>query len=522
MYKDLLFWKKLRDEFVKWVDILADAVVSTLWPKWRNVIFTESSYPTITKDWVTVASQIMLKNKYQNMWVMLAREASENTNREAWDWTTSTISILRSIVKRWAKEIESWINPVLMKRWMDYASSKICDFIKQTKKDIKTDSDRENISIISANNDKELWKIISDTIKSVWKDWVITVSWWMWKWIDVEYIEWIKIDSWYESHLVINDRKRLTSRLENPVIIITTDKLDMQSQLLDVIQNSLKAQKRNILLIASAIEWTALAFLIWNHLQDKFSVIPVKMSSFWDYQRDLLYDLAKKTWATVVWDDCPVKLKMANIEHFWTCDTVVASKDDTILVWANWDVKDRQDEVKALLESEKDTFKIEKLKQRLGRLTWKIANIKILTNSETEQTEIKYRVEDAINAVKSAIDEWVVLWAWTSLLKISDMMNDNVKKMSKDERIWYEIVRESIKSPFRQIIINAWLNPSGIEKEIEKSNNKKCFNVLTSEYCDWFASWIIDPAKCVKNEVLNAVSAASILLTSEVWITDSE
>lgn len=518
MYKEILFSKELRQKFYNWVDVLARAVVSTLGPKWRNVIFGESSYPTVTKDWVTVAWQIQLEDKFENMWVMMAIEAAENTNREAWDGTTSTIAILRSIVWKWIKALDKWVNPVLMKRWMDIASNAIVAYIDKNKNVIKSIEEEENIATISANNDSKLWKLIAWTIREVWTNWVITVSGWMWQWVDVEYINWFKLDNWYESHMVINDRKRLTAQLETPAIIITTDNLSLQSQMIWIVQTALKAWKKNMVIIANSIEWTALAFLIANHLQEKFSCIPIKLSSFWDYQRDMIYDLAQKTWATVLWNDCPVKLDDANESHLWTCESVLSTRDYSVIIWADWNINDRIEETKALLKKEKDTFNKEKLKERLGRLTGKIANIKVMTNSETEQVEIKYRVEDAINATKSAIEDWVVIWAWTELLKVSELLKVDTKKLSQDEKVWVNIVMESIKEPFLAILLNAWIKPDKIKKEVLK-RNWECYNVLTWEYVKAIKSGLIDPARCVKNEVLNSVSAASILLTSEVGIS---
>lgn len=517
MYKDLKFWEDLRGSFVKWVDVLAKAVVSTLGPKGRNVIFWESQYPTITKDWVTVASQITLEDQYENMGVMMAREAAENTNREAWDGTTSTIAILRKIISEGSKKLQSWINPVLMKKGMDLAASEIVSYIDKRKVLLKTDKAKSSIATISANNDKNLGNKIASTIKEVWENGVITVSWGLGDGVEVEYVDGFKIDSGYESHMVINDRKRLTAELEDPALILTTDTLSLQSQMIDVVQTAIKAWKKNLVIVAESIEWTALAFLLANHMQDKFSCIPIKMSSFGDYQKDLLYDLSKKTGATVLWDECPISLKDASEEHFGKCKSVLSTKDYSVVLGAVEDVSDRIDEVRALLKDEKDIFKVEKLKERLGKLTGKIANIKILTSSETEQTEIKYRVEDAINATRSAIEDGVVTGAWTALLNAANSLKIDFKKLSKDEIVGAKIVLDAIKEPFYSILRNAWVKSKKIEK-ILMGNPCNCYNVLTWRFVDSFEWWIIDPAKCVKNEVLNSVSAASILLTSEVWI----
>ena len=516
MYKKILFNDKARTKILEWVNITADAVLATLWPRWTHVIFEDWIIPTITKDWVTVAQQILLKDKFVNMWVMLTKEAAETTNREAWDGTTSTVAILQSIVNEGNKYVVSWMNPVLIKKGIDKAVESVIIELEKITRKLKTKEDKVNIATISANNDRELWEMIVDVIESVWTDWVVTVtthnSWTT----DVEYVTGTKIDSWFASQIFINDSKRLITSLKNPTILVTSDRVTQQSQIIPVLQKLLAEDKREIVLFAEDIDWQALAFLMQNYIQGKFMCVPVKLPSFWWYQKDIMRDFSKLIQATVVWTWEGRKLEEAQISDAWTCEEIIIARDHSILVGGKWDVTSNVEEVKALLEWEKDSFRVEKLKQRLGKLVGKIANIKVWGSSQTEQTEIKYRIEDALNATKSAIKDWIVEWAWTALLRCSQSTPKNTG--TKEFNAWFEIVMKAIQSPFKKIILNWGENADAILWKVIESENG--YNSLTQEYENLFESWIIDPKMVVQNELINAASTASILLTSSVAIVN--
>ena len=514
MYKNIIFNEDVRSKIVKWVNIVADAVCATLWPRGTNVIFQENTYSTVTKDGVTVAQNVLLKDKFENMWVMLTREAAENTNRNAGDGTTSTVAILRAIVNEWNKYITAWMNPVLIKRWMDEALKMVIDKLNTVTKEIKTREERLNIATISANNDKELWELIVSVIDNVGKDWVITVATTNWLKTEVEYVNGSKLDGWFESPYFINDAKKLTANMINPTIVFTSDRITMQSQLVPLIQRLLDANKREIVLFAESVDEQALAFLIQNHIQGKFTCVPVKFPSFgWD-QSDIMNDMATLVWATVLWEEQWRKITEWTVDDTWTAESVIVWRTYSIISWANWDVQSRIDEVKALLEAENDVFAKEKLKERMWKLTWKIASIKVGWASETEQSEIKYRIEDAINATKSAIDSGIVEWAWTALLRCSNIVPP--EWLMKEQEAWFNIVKMAITSPFKKIIQNAWENADAIMWKVLEWD--KWFNSLLIQYENLYEAWVIDPQKVVVNEVTNAVATAGILLTSTVAI----
>jgi len=516
MFKDVKFWSNARNRIIRWVNKVSDAVCTTLWPRWTHVIFEEGSYPVITKDWVTVAQQIFLKDKFENMWVMLAREAAENTNRIAWDGTTSTVAILQEIVNEWNKYIASWINPILLKHGMDKTVDVVIEELNKITHKITTQEEKINIATISANNDVEIGKMIVDVIDGVGKDWVVTVTTNNTFKTEVEYVNGTKLDSWFENSIFINDSKRLTANFTNPTILITSDRITQQQQLIPVLQKLLQAWKREIVLFAEWIESQWLAFLIQNYIQGKFTCIPVKLPSFGWYQKDIMRDFAKLVQATVVGLEEWRKLEDAEVEDTGTCDNIIISRDSSIISGWQWDVTTNIDEVKTLLNQETDSFRKEKLKERLGKLTWRIANIKVGWASTTEQTEIKYRIEDALNATKTAIEDGIVEWAWTALLRCSQ--NINLTSVGSEFDAGVEIVKKAIQAPFKKIILNGWDNAEAILWKVLDWD--KWYNSLSQKYENLFESGIIDPKKVVENELINAVATAGILLTSNVAIVN--
>ena len=519
MYKEVLFNEDARDKIVKGVNMVADAVASTLGPKGQNVIFEESAYPTITKDGVTVAQQVFLQDKFQNMGVMMTREAAENTNREAGDGTTSTVVLLREIVNEGHKHVVAGMNPILLKRGMDAALEQVLEALEEESREIKTQEEKKDIATISANNDVELGTLIADVIEETGTNGVVTVTNSSGMKTEVEYVKGTKLDRGYASHLFMTDGRRLQAEVENPRVVITTDKINMQSQLVPIIQKMVEGGIRNMVLFAGKIEGQALAFLTQNHLRGKFTCLPVEMPSFGNYQRDLIYDLAQLTGATVLGDEDAKKTADADLEDLGTAGRVVADRDKTIVTGAEGNVDKKVEEVKALLEEEKDLFNILKLKERLGKLTGAIANIMVGGASETDQTEIRYRLEDALNATKSAIEDGIVEGAGIALLRAADAI-DLEETGGEEYDAGFKIVKKALNTPAKKILENAGLPADAVIAEVLR--NKKGYNSLKEEYTDLYEDGVIDPTRCVKQEIINAVATAGIMLTSNVAIANKE
>ena len=512
MYKDLLFGQDARTKIKEGVNILADAVSSTLGPRGQNVIFEDGSFPTITKDGVTVAQQVFLEDKFQNMGNMTAREAAENTNREAGDGTTTTIVLLRELFNRGHLAVTAGMNPILIKRGMDDALQQVLSQLAS--KEITTDEQKEQIAVISANNDSRTGKLIADIIKTVGVDGVITVTPSNSLETTVDYVKGTKISSGYENHLFINDAKNLSANMVNPEIIITTDRITMESQINGLIQDAIVAGKRNFVLFADVIEGQALAWLVQNYLQGKFTCVPVKIPSFGGWQKDMIYDLATLVGATVLGEDGSKLISAATITDLGNAETVIVDRNQTIVSNADGDVTERLESAKALLEEEKDTYNRAQLKNRIGRLSGSIANIKVGGASEAEQTEIRYRMEDAINATKSAIEEGIVEGGGCALLRCSNLIID--PKKGEEYNTGIRIVKEALEAPLKKIVDNSGISGEAVVAKVKES--AVGYNALTDTFEDLFKAGIIDPKKVVRNEITNAVATAGILLTSNTAI----
>ena len=517
MFKQILFGIDAQSKTLKWVNIVADAVLATLWPRGTHVIFDEWPYPTITKDGVTVAQQIFLEDHFENMGASLVKEAAEKTNRVAGDGTTSTVAILQSIVNEGSKYIAAGMNPVLIKRGMDHALNVVLEELKTVTHQIKTKDEKINIATISSNNDRELGEMIVEVIEAVWSDGVVTVTTNNSFKTEIEYVTGTKLDGWFESSVFINDAKRLTAEFNNPTILITSDRITTQQQLIPILTKLLKDGKNEIVLFAEQFEWPALAFLIQNYIQGKFRCVPVKLPSFGGYQKDIMRDFAALTNATVLGLEDGKKIELAEVEDTGTCDNIIIARDSTIVSGGHGDITSRIDEVKALLDQEQDTFRKEKLKSRLGKLTGKIANIKVGGASSTEQTEIKYRIEDALNSTKSAIEDGIVEGAGTALLRCASSL-DKIVSVNREFDAWVSIVKMSLSAPFKKIITNGGGNAEAILWKVIEWNIG--YNSLTQNYEYLFDTGIIDPKRVVENELTNAVATAGILLTSTVAIAN--
>ena len=510
MYKEIKFGSDAREEIKEGVNIVTDAVSSTLGPRGQNVIFDQGSNPTITKDGVTVAQQVFLEDKFQNMGNMLAREAAENTNREAGDGTTTTLVLLREIINEGHKAITAGMNPILLKRGMDEALDQVLEQLDEQAKEITTDKQKEQVATISANNDSIIGKMIADVIKKVGTEGVITVSPSNELKTEVEYVQGTKLNSGYESHLFVNDQKNLAVSSDSPSIIVTTDKITMQSQLIPLIEMAVTAGKTKFILFADHIEGNAMAFLVQNYMQGKFTCVPVILPSFGGHQQDLIFDLAAMTGATVLGEDGVRSLNDAEIDDLGLAERVIITRDETILSGTKGDIKEKVTETKARLKEEKDQYNLEKLRDRLGRLTGSIANIKVGGASESEQNELRYRMEDAVNATKSAIEEGIVEGAGCALLRCNQIVIDSTD--GEEYNRGQKIVANALKAPLREIVNNSGLSGDAVVDRV--TGGTVGYNALTGKYTDLFLEGVVDPKKVVRHEITNAVATAGILLTS--------
>jgi len=519
MYKNLLFGQDAREKILKGVHTVSEAVSSTLGPRGQNVAFEETTIPTITKDGVTVAQQIFLKDKFENMGVMLAREAAENTNREAGDGTTTTITLLDSILTEGHKAVAAGMNPILIKRGMENALKQVVDLLGKQARKIETPKEKIQVATISANNDPEMGKMVAEVINKIGTDGVVSVTSSNSLETEVEYVEGTKLNTGYLVPHFINNVRKLTVEMKNPKIIITTDDIVLSKHILPLLQEMEANGETNCILLANRIEGEVLNFLLKNFAKGTFRCVPVKLPSFGEYQQDLIKDLATLTGATVIGKEESVSIDKAGVNELGISEDVTVGRDFVIFSGAKGNIKKKIQEVKALLEGEKDTFKIEQLKKRLGRLNGSIANIKAGGASDAEQLEMRYRIEDALNATKSAIEEGIVEGGGMALLRCQkDIIIP--KGNNKEFEVGVNIVKKSLEMPFRKIVDNGGGEGQAILGEVMARKKERIgYNCLTEQYENLIKAGIIDPKKVVKNEIINAVATAGILLTIGCSIT---
>ena len=515
--KEIKFNDDARKRIIKGVKVTADAVSSTLGPRGTNVIFEETSYPTITKDGVTVARQVELEDKFENMGVMMAREASENTNAEAGDGTSSTIVLLEAMVQEANKYIVAGMNPILIKRGMDNALKNILTSLAKQVKEVKTTKERLNVATISANNDPVVGQLIVDILKKVGVDGIVLAKGSMLLETEVEYINGTKIGGGYLSPMFVNNQRKLTAEVKNPRIIICSEELHSQAQLTPLITRLLTDGHTDIILLAKKISGSALGFIAQNYMKGQFRCVPVEMSSMGVSQKDFMHDLAALTESTVIGQDEAFQLEDAGTEQTGTCEIAVVGKSETVLSGSKGNISKRLAEIATLLKDEKDLHKKNKLNERKGRLTGSIATINIGGSSETEQTELQYRIEDALCATRHAIREGIVEGGGVALLKCMQEKDTKVNDYSKEFLAGIDIVYNALMRPLQKIVENSGGSGDAVVAKVLETG--KGYNALTETYGDLLKMGIIDPYKVSQQVLINSVATAGILITSSVAIT---
>ncbi len=521
--KKITFWDEARLRMLAWLEKLAKTVICTLWPKWRNVVFSKWYWaPQVTNDGVTIAKEIELDDKIENMWAELIKEAASKTNDAAWDGTTTAVLLTYAMIREWLREIRSWINAIELKNWMKKAGNLIEQELWKNSKKINTKEEIEQVATISGQ-DSEIGKIISDAMDKVGKDWVINVEEWQTSGLEVELTEWMKFDQWYISPYMISDWEKMESRISDAKILITDKKISSLKDILPLLEQIASTGKRDLVIIAEDIDWEALAWIILNKLKWVLNILWIKNPGFWDRKKEMLKDLAILTWATVITDELGYKLESASIDHLGSAKVVISDKDNTTIIWWAWDkelIKRRVSEIKAQIENTKSDYDKEKLLERLAKLAWGIAVIKVWAASEVEMKEKKLRIEDALNATKAAVEEWIVAWWWVALIKAWKVL-EKLELSNKDETIWAGIVLRSLSYPLKQIAENAgkeWVII--VEEIIKNADINYWYDASSDEFKDMIKAWIVDPKKVTRSALENAISIAWMFLTTEAVVSD--
>ena len=521
--KDVKFGADAREKMLRGVDILADAVQVTLGPKGRNVVIDKSfGAPRTTKDGVTVAKEIELADKFENMGAQMVREVASKTNDVAGDGTTTATILARAIVREGAKSVAAGMNPMDLKRGIDKAVAAVVADLKKRSKPVKNNEEVAQVGTISANGDKEVGGMIAKAMAKVGKEGVITVEEAKTVETELDIVEGMQFDRGYLNPYFITNAEKMICELENPYILIHEKKLASLQPMLPILEAVVQAG-RPLLIIAEEVEGEALATLVVNKLRGGLKVCAVKAPGFGDRRKAMLEDIATVTGGQVISEDLGIKLENVKLNMLGTAKRVTVDKDNTTIVDGSGkkaDIQARVGQIKAQIEETTSDYDKEKLQERLAKLAGGVAVIRVGGATEIEVKERKDRVDDALNATKAAVEEGIVPGGGTALLYAIKALKDLTGE-NEDENQGIAIVRRAIQYPIRQIVSNAGQEASIVVGKLndQKSSNFG-YNAQTGEYVDFIAAGIVDPTKVVRVALQNAASVAGLLLTTEAMIAD--
>ncbi len=522
MAKEITYDLKARNGMKAGVDKLANAVKVTLGPKGRNVVI-EKKYgaPTITKDGVTVAKEIDLADKLENIGAQMVREVASKTSDVAGDGTTTATVLAQAIIAEGVKNVTAGANPMSIKRGIDAATIKIVEELKKQKQDVGSDFQKvAQVASISANQDEEIGKKIAEAMEKVGKDGVITVEDSKTAETYLEFVEGMQFDRGYLSPYFVTNSDNMEAELDDPYILIYDKKISNMKDLMPILEKVVQTGK-SIMLIAEDLEGEALATLVVNKLRGTFKVLAVKAPGFGDRRKAMLEDIAVLTGATVISEDQGYKLENATLEYLGTCKRVVSDKDNTTIVGGSGEtnkIKARINEIKVQIDKTTSDYDREKLQERLAKLSGGVAVLYAGAPTEVEMKEKKARVEDALHATRAAVEEGIVPGGGVALLRCIKGLDD--LKVSENQMVGVKIMRRALEEPLRQIAKNAGAEPSIVVNNILKEKGDYGYDARLDKYVNMFKAGIIDPTKVARVAVENAASIAGLLLTTEAAITE--
>ncbi|OGY92933.1 MAG: chaperonin GroL [Candidatus Komeilibacteria bacterium RIFCSPLOWO2_01_FULL_53_11] len=521
MAKKILFSEEARAKMKSGVDQLANAVRVTLGPRGRNAVMDKGyGAPSISKDGVTVAKEVELQDKFENLGAELVKEVASKTSDVAGDGTTTATVLAQAIIAEGLKNVTAGANPLAIKEGIDAGVKAVVEYLKSISDTVKGREEIEQVASISANN-KEIGKVIAEAMEAVGNEGVITVEESQSFGIEKEVVEGMQFDKGYVSHYMITNTERMEAVYENPLILITDQKISSLQEFLPLLESLAQSGKKELVIIADDIEGEALATLVVNKLRGTFHALAVKAPGFGDRKKEMLADIATLTGARVVSEEVGLKLANASIEMLGEARKVIATKDNTTIVEGKGDktaIEDRIKLIKKAIEQSDSDFDKEKLKERLAKLSGGVAVIKVGAATETEMKEIKDRIEDALHATKAAVEEGIVVGGGVAYLRALEKL-DQVK-LEGDEKIGLDILKRSLSSPIRQIATNAGQDGAVVAARVMTEKGNYGFDARTIEYTDLVKRGIVDPTKVARSALQNAASAAGMFLTTEVAIAD--
>mgnify|MGYP000123729377 CR=1 FL=1 len=523
MAKIIKFESDARSAMLKGVDILANTVKATLGPKGRNVILDKSyGAPRITKDGVTVAKEIELEDKFENMGTQMVKEVASKTNDEAGDGTTTAILLAQGIVKEGCKYVTAGMNPMDVKRGIEAAVEQVKEKLISSAKKVKDSDEIAQVGTISANGDKEIGDMISAAMQKVGNEGVITVEEAKGIETELEVVEGMQFDRGYLSPYFITNADKMTTELDNPLILLHEKKLTNLQPMVPLLESVVQAG-RTLMIISEDVEGEALATLVVNKLRGGLKVAAVKAPGFGDRRKAMLEDIAILTGGQVISEDLGIKLENVKIKDLGSAKKVKIDKENTTIVSGSGkksDIEARCAQIKQQVEETTSDYDKEKLQERLAKLAGGVAVVKVGGATEVEVKEKKDRVEDALNATRAAVEEGIVVGGGCALLYTSQDL-DKVKVKGDDQKSGVEIVKKALQSPIRQITKNAGVDGSVVVgKLLEMNKLSHGYDAQTEQYVDMFKEGIIDPVKVVRTALQNAASIAGLLVTTEAMVAD--
>ena len=523
MAKIIKFESDARSAMLKGVDILANTVKATLGPKGRNVILDKSyGAPRITKDGVTVAKEIELEDKFENMGTQMVKEVASKTNDEAGDGTTTAILLAQGIVKEGCKYVTAGMNPMDVKRGIEAAVEQVKEKLISSAKKVKDSDEIAQVGTISANGDKEIGDMISRAMQKVGNEGVITVEEAKGIETELEVVEGMQFDRGYLSPYFITNADKMTTELDNPLILLHEKKLTNLQPMVPLLESVVQAG-RPLMIISEDVEGEALATLVVNKLRGGLKVAAVKAPGFGDRRKAMLEDIAILTGGQVISEDLGIKLENVKIKDLGSAKKVKIDKENTTIVSGSGkksDIEARCAQIKQQVEETTSDYDKEKLQERLAKLAGGVAVVKVGGATEVEVKEKKDRVEDALNATRAAVEEGIVVGGGCALLYTSQDL-DKVKVKGDDQKSGVEIVKKALQSPIRQITNNAGVDGSVVVgKLLEMNKPSHGYDAQTEQYVDMFKEGIIDPVKVVRTALQNAASIAGLLVTTEAMVAD--
>ena len=520
MAKQILFNEDARRALGKGVDALANAVKVTLGPKGRNVVLDKKfGAPTITNDGVTIARDIELEDPFENMGAQLVKEVATKTNDVAGDGTTTATILAQAMIQEGMRNVAAGANPMILKRGIEKAVAKLVEEIKKRSIAVSDKASIAQVASISAG-DEEVGGLIADAMEKVGKDGVITVEESKTMGTQLSVVEGMQFDRGYISPYMVTDPDKMEAVMSEPYILITDRKIASIQEMLPVLEKVVQAGKE-LLIIAEDVEGEALATLVVNKLRGTFKAVAVKAPGFGDRRKAMLQDIATLTGATVITEDVGRKLDSVTMEDLGTARQVRVTKDETTIVEGHGDpqaIKDRVAQIKAQIAETTSDFDKEKLQERLAKMSGGVAVIEVGAATEVELKDKKYRLEDALNATRAAVEEGIVAGGGTTLIDILPALDEFDE--DGDVQTGINLVKRAIEAPLRQIAENAGLEGSVIVAKVKASEDGVGFNALKEEYVDMVKAGIVDPAKVTRTALQNAASIAALVLTTETLVAD--